>query len=111
MKRGAETNPFGALRGRRKHRQWVRRDREFLEKMVINDGVDVEAAGVGVLDLAHNFPGEIVMRLARRRLHLAIDSEPHLASHFMDTEFSDRSGQSHAAETCGPCSESPGGPG
>ncbi len=78
--------------------------------MMVNHGIDVEAAVVGVFDLAHNLPSQVVMRLARRVLHFAIDSEPHRASHLMNIEFrflpfagilEIARGESHAAETCG----------
>src|SRR4029077_17728374 len=33
---------------------------------------------VGMLDLAHDFPDHVVMRLARRSLNFAIDAESHV---------------------------------
>src|SRR5215831_1854970 len=45
--------------------------------MMIDDGINVEAAFVGMLNLAHDLPDLIVVRLAGRSLNFAIDSEAH----------------------------------
>src|SRR5712692_518615 len=45
--------------------------------MVIDYGIHVEAGFVGVLDLAHDLPDHVVVRLARRRLDFAIDAKSH----------------------------------
>ena len=62
---------------RRKHRQRVCRDREFLEIVMVDDGVNVEAGPVRMFDLVHDFPDHAMMRLAGRRLDLRINSESH----------------------------------
>ena len=75
-----KTNALGALRRRRKHGQRVGRNRELLEEVVINDRVHVKSTFVGVLDLAHDLPGHVVIRLAGGRLHFAINAESHAGS-------------------------------
>ena len=78
MQSSAEANALRTLRCRREHGERIRRDRELLEEMVVDNRIHVEAASIGVLDLPHDFPGQVIMRLAGRCLHLAINSESHI---------------------------------
>src|SRR5205085_7044491 len=79
VQRSAETNATSPLRSRRKHRQRICRDRKLLKEVVIDHGVHIESRLIRVLDLPHDLPGLVIMRLARRSLHLAIDSKSHQA--------------------------------
>ena len=65
------------LRGRGEHGQRVGGNRKFLKKVMINDRVNVEAHGIGMLDLPKDFPGHLVMGFSRRGLHLGVDPESH----------------------------------
>ena len=80
MKGSPEADAIGSLRRRSEHRQRVRRNGKLLEEMMIYHGIDIKAAFVGVLDLAHDFPDHFVVRLSRRRLNLAIDAKSHASS-------------------------------
>src|SRR6266850_7097631 len=80
MQRSAETNTVRTLCSRCKHGQRIRRNRKLLEEMMINDGINVETGFVGVFDLTHDLPGLIVVRLAWRSLHLAVDPKTHCVS-------------------------------
>src|ERR1041385_2357712 len=79
VQRSAETNATSPLRSRRKHRQRICRDRKLLKEVVIDHGVHIESRLIRVLDLPYDLPGLVIMRLARRSLHLAIDSKSHQA--------------------------------
>jgi hypothetical protein len=57
------------------HRQRVGRGGEFLEEVMLDDGVDIEADLVGVLHLPHDLAVQLGMRLARRRLQLGVEPE------------------------------------
>src|ERR1700757_1593731 len=73
MQRSSKSNALRTLSSSRKHRQWVGRNRELLEEVMINNRVNIEPAFVGMLDLPHDLPDHVVVRLAWRRLKFAID--------------------------------------
>src|SRR6266704_5917615 len=77
MQRGTEAYAASALRGCGKHRQRIGRDGKLGEKMMVNDGVNVEAHLVGMLDLPEDFPCLFVVRFPWRSLHLAVNTESH----------------------------------
>src|SRR2546422_303919 len=56
--------------------------------MVINYRIDIEPAFIGVLDLAHDLPDHVVVRLAGWRLDFAIDPKSHAS---LPSVFGDRS--------------------
>src|SRR5262249_32163844 len=75
----AEADAVGSLRRRCEHCEWIRGNRELLKEMMIDDRVDVEPHLIRVLNLPHNLPGHVVVRLTRGCLHLAINSKTHAA--------------------------------
>ena len=77
MERRAEANALRALRGGSKHCKRIRRNRELLEEVMIDNRINIKSALVGMLDLPHDFPSHVVVRLAWRRLNFAVDSESH----------------------------------
>src|SRR5712691_11726806 len=79
MERRAEANALRALRGGSKHCKRIRRNRELLEEVMIDNRINIKSALVGMLHLPHDFPSHVVVRLARRRLNFAVDSKSHVA--------------------------------
>src|SRR5437870_2517475 len=77
MERRAEANSLRTLRGGSKHCKRIRRNRELLEKVMIDDRIHIESAFVCMLDLPHDLPSHVVVRLPRRRLNFAVDPESH----------------------------------
>src|SRR2546429_3994359 len=77
MERRAEANALRALRGGSKHCKRIRRNRELLEEVMIDNRINIKSALVGMLHLPHDFPSHVVVRLARRRLNFAVDPESH----------------------------------
>src|SRR5262249_62429788 len=77
VQRSTEADTIRPLRRRGEHSQWVRRNRKLLEEMMINHRVNIESAIIRVLDLPHDLPGLVVMRLPQRGLHFAINPKPH----------------------------------
>src|SRR5437667_8364674 len=79
MQRRAEANALGTLRSGRKHGKRIRRNRELLEEVMIDNRINIKSALVGMFDLPHDFPNHVVVRLAWRRLNFAVDSKSHVA--------------------------------
>src|SRR5438094_6338344 len=87
MERRAEANSLRTLRGGSKHCKRIRRNRELLEKVMIDDRIHIESAFVCMLDLPHDLPSHVVVRLPRRRLNFAVDPESHcLRYRFLSAE-------------------------
>src|SRR5262250_802221 len=68
----AKPNSVSALRGRCEHGKRIGGNRKLLEEMMVNDRVHVETDVIGVLDLMHDLPDHVVMRLTGRSLNFAI---------------------------------------
>src|SRR5438552_16549188 len=72
MERRAEANSLRTFRGGSKHCKRIRRNRELLEKVMIDDRIHIESAFVCMRALPHDLPSHLSPPPPRRRLNLHV---------------------------------------
>jgi hypothetical protein len=79
---GAEANPLSVLGRRHEHGERVSRNAKLWEKVMLDHGVRIKAHRIGVDDLSHDLPRQVVVGLLRRTLGFCVDAKTHRAPRF-----------------------------